>query len=276
MRRGTIALAVLLVVNGCGGGNARQAGTPTSPTPPIAAEPPPADPSAVGPMPPMPPPAPPPAPAPVPTPPRPRITRTRFLIFGDSLTAGTTSPALTRVMSAGLAQSYPFKFLERLQARYTNQTFVVENEGKPAETAADGMVRLPPILRSLAPEIVVLLEGVNDISFLEQRRVTQVAGYVNTMAHDARFAGAQVIICTLPPQRAGGLRAADPATVSSYNQALRDVARGEAATLVDFANDFGDLSLIGADGLHPTEAGYSRMADILFDTVRRTFEMPLP
>jgi lysophospholipase L1-like esterase len=138
------------------------------------------------------------------------------------------------------------------------------------------MVRLPPILRSLAPEIVVLLEGVNDITFLEPRRVTQVAGYVNTMAHDARFAGAQVIICTLPPQRPGGLRAADPAAVSSYNQALRDVARGEAATLVDFANDFGNLSLIGADGLHPTEAGYSRMADILFDSVRRTFEMPLP
>ena len=197
-------------------------------------------------------------------------------MFGDSLTAGTTSAALTRVMSAGLPQSYPYKFLERLQGRYTNQTFVVENEGKPAETAAAGVVRLPPILRSLAPEIVVLLEGVNDITFLEQRSVTQIAGYVNTMAHDARFAGAQVIICALPPQRPGGLRAAEPALVSSYNQALRDVARGEAATLLDLANDFGDLSLIGADGLHPTEAGYARIADLLFDTVRRTFETPVP
>lgn len=181
-----------------------------------------------------------------------------------------------RVMSAGLPESYPYKFLQRLQARYTDQTFVVENEGKPAEAAADGVNRLPPILRSLAPEIVVLLEGVNDITFTGLSGVPRVAGYVNQMARDARFAGAQVILCTLPPQRAGGLRAADPAVVASFNQAIRDVARGEGAMLVDYANDFGDLSLIGVDGLHPTEAGYTRMADILFDAVRRTFEVATP
>lgn len=273
VRRAACALAVLLLVSGCGSSTTPQAGVPTSPTPPIASDPPQTDPSAVVPVTPTPPTPPPP---PVPVPPAPRISRTRYLIFGDSLTAGTTSPSVARVLSAGLPQSYPYQFLERLQARYSDQTFVVENEGKPAETAAAGALRLPPILRSLAPEIVILLEGVNDITFLERGSVTQVAGYVNTMAHDARFAGAQVVICTLPPQRPGGLRAADPVLVSSYNQALRDVARGEAATLVDFANDFGDLSLIGSDGLHPTEAGYARMADILFETMRRTFEMPVP
>lgn len=247
---------------------------PTSPSGPIAADPPPADPAPPDPV-PMPPQPTPPVP-PIPPPPPPRITRSRYLIFGDSLTAGTTSPSLTRLMSAGLPQSYPYKFLERLQARYTAQTFVVENEGKPAEGAADGVVRFPPILRNLGPEVVVLLEGVNDIAFLGQSGVSRVAGYINTMARDARFAGAQVIICTLPPERATGFRAADPAAISSYNQALRDVARGEGAILVDFANEFGDLSLIGIDGLHPTEAGYTRMADILFDTVRRTFEVASP
>ena len=138
--------------------------------------------------------------------------------------------------------------------------FTVENEGKPAEAAAAGVLRLPGVLRAVAPEIVILLHGVNDIAFLEERSVTPIAAFVNTMAHDARFAGAQVIICTLPPQRAGSFRAADPAVVSRYNEALRDVARGEGAILVDFAADFGDLQLIGADGLHPTEAGYARMA----------------
>ena len=137
-------------------------------------------------------------------------------------------------------------------------------------------MRLPGVLRAVAPEIVILLHGVNDISFLEERSVTPIAAFVNTMAHDARFAGAQVIICTLPPQRAGSFRAADPAVVSRYNEALRDVARGEGAILVDFAADFGDLQLIGADGLHPTEAGYARMAQLLFDTLRTTFEVTTP
>jgi len=273
MRRSAIAVALLLLVSGCGNSYHAPSAMPTSPSPPIASEPPPADPSALDPV--TPPQPAPPVP-PIPPAPPPRSTRSRYLIFGDSLTAGTTSPALTNLMSAGLPQSYPYKFLERLQARYAAQTFVVENEGKPAETAADGRLRLPPILRNLGPEVVVLLEGVNDVSFLPVSGVSQVAGYVNTMARDSRFAGAQVIICTLPPQRAGGFRAADPAVIRAFNQALRDVARGEGATLVDFANEFGDLSLIGSDGLHPTEAGYTRMADILFDTVRRTFEAPSP
>ena len=40
--------------------------------------------------------------------------------------------------------------------------------------------------------------------------VSRVAGYVNTMARDARFAGAEVVLCTLPPNRPGGFRAIDP------------------------------------------------------------------
>jgi lysophospholipase L1-like esterase len=103
----------------------------------------------------------------------------------------------------------------------------------------------------------------------------RTAQYVNTMARDARFGGAQVILCTLLPQRTGGSRTADPAVVASFNDAIRDVARGEGAMLMDFARDFGDLSLIGADDLHPTEAGYARMAQMLFELIRSRFGSPL-
>lgn len=36
-----------------------------------------------------------------------RVIRTRFVAFGDSLTAGVTSPAFT-TLRAGVPQSYPF------------------------------------------------------------------------------------------------------------------------------------------------------------------------
>src|SRR5262245_29733525 len=119
MFRASMVICVAIWALACGGDN-----TPTSTTsqlPPVASPPPVADPRP-GDLPPSPQP-----PQPVP-PAVPRISRTRFLAFGDSITAGTTSPSVTRAMGAGLPESYPFKLLALLQARYTAQTFTMENE----------------------------------------------------------------------------------------------------------------------------------------------------
>jgi lysophospholipase L1-like esterase len=61
--------------------------------------------------------------------------------------------------------------------------------------------------------------------------------------------------------------------IAAYDRALREVARGEGAFLVDFEAMGFELRLIGADGLHPTEEGYQRMAEILFDQARTWFEL---
>jgi lysophospholipase L1-like esterase len=156
-----------------------------------------------------------------------------------------------------------------LSARYSSQAIAVANEGLPLEEAADGVRRLPGLLREVSPEVVILLEGVNDLT--GPTVVSRTLGFLNTMARDARFAGANVFLCTLLPQRPGGFRANDPQAVASYNAGVRDLARGEGATLVDLSRDV-DLSLIGIDGLHPTEAGYDRMAQIFFDLIRAQFE----
>jgi lysophospholipase L1-like esterase len=212
---------------------------------------------------------------PTPIPVTPRTSRTRYLSFGDSLTAGTTSPAVSlfRTMSAGLPESYPFKLQSMLNGRYTAQSIAIENEGKPGEPAEDGSRRFPAVLRAANPEVVILLHGVNDVTFLGMPGVQRTASFMNTMAREARLAGKQVMICTLLPQRPGGFRAGDPTVIAAYNSALRDLARGEGAILIDFATLF-DVRLIGQDGLHPTDEGYSRMAEILFGQVRRLFEMP--
>ena len=159
-----------------------------------------------------------------------------------------------------------------MAARYANQIIEVENAGQPAEAAADGMLRFPGVVHVFSPEVVVLLHGVNDVGFFGLRSVSRVAEYVNAMARDARFAGAEVVLSTLPPNRPGGFRATDPPVIAAYNTALRDVARGEGALLVDFEREV-DISFIGLDGLHPTEAGYARMAEVLFPAIRRRYEL---
>ena len=58
------------------------------------------------------------------------------------------------------------------------------------------------------------------------------------------------------------------------NDEVRVIAAGEGATLVDLytalASDV--TRYIGVDGLHPTEAGYRRMADEFFARIRETME----
>jgi lysophospholipase L1-like esterase len=175
-------------------------------------------------------------------------------------------------MSAGLPESYPYKFQALMRARYTAQTIDVTNEGRPGESAQDGVRRFPSVLRAAAPEVVILMHGINDVTFLGMAGVTRTADYVNSMAREARLYGSRVLICTVTPPRPGGVRAADPNVVAAYNRALRDVARGEGAVFIDWEAQGFELRLIGADGLHPTEAGFTRMAEILFGQVRTLFE----
>ena len=72
---------------------------------------------------------------PAPPPPAPVLGVTRILAFGDSMTAGTTSPAaVISALTAGLSQSYPAKLQDLVTARYTGQTVTVLNAGKPSES----------------------------------------------------------------------------------------------------------------------------------------------
>lgn len=229
--------AALLLLTGC------STGTPTSPTSPRA-----------GPL------------------PTPRISRTRFLAFGDSLTAGTTSSAMSGHMGAGLPTSYPAKLLGLLSARYGDQTLIVENGGKPGERAETALTRFRDSLRVVQPEVVILLHGVNNLVD-GAGGVAMASLAIEVMVHEAKVAGARVVLCTLLPQRPGELRAADPAVVASFNQRMQDVARSERVLVMDLAREF-DVGLIGVDGLHPIVEGYARMAELFFVLLRAEFEQP--
>jgi lysophospholipase L1-like esterase len=151
---------------------------------------------------------------------------------------------------------------------------VVENRGKLSERATEAVPRLIATLRAVRPDMVILLHGANDIA-----GAGGVAGglaaltALQTMVHDVRLSGAGLILCTLLPQRAGPSRTADPIVFTAFNERVRDLARTEGATLADLAQEV-DVSLIGVDGLHPIEAGYVRMAEVIFTLLRDEFEEP--
>ena len=203
----------------------------------------------------------------------PRLTTARFLAFGDSLTYGVVSASVTTLVT--IPESYPFLLQNRLVMQYPQQTPVVLNEGNPGELASgDGVRRFRSVLLAHRPEVVLLMEGTNDL-------LPGLAGpdaalsALRAMIQEAKGQNIRIALATIPPQRAGGLRRRDivAAFIPVFNDRIRALAAAEGIPVVDvYGGMKDDLSLIGIDDLHPTLRGYDVMAGIYFDAIRTNFE----
>jgi len=239
----------------------------------------------------------------------PKLSATKFLAFGDSITAGVipttcslgappvskcTIPlklpmTLTerlfdiRQLRADLnvsSASYPLKLAALLASRYTAQPIVVVNEGEPGETAAEGATRLSQVLTMNAPEVLLLLEGINDIHERgnQAAHVGPLVQALRTMTREARSRGIHVFVGTLLPEDPCGCRAFDFVDgrddIVTANDQIRAMAASEGAILVDLHPGFAGqtATLLSFDGLHPNEAGYAKMAEIFFDAIRQRLE----
>jgi lysophospholipase L1-like esterase len=215
-----------------------------------------------------------------------RLQRTRFLAFGDSLTAGEITMA-TNTAARGAepnyrliivpSAAYPTLLGTMLRSRYGSQSSVIEviNAGLPSEWAEDGVLRLPGVLAANRPEAVLLLEGLNDLSAGGTNGVASGARAIDTMASAVRARGARLFLATLPPSRPGGLRTVPTQLIMSLNARIRTTAAGEGAALVDVYPEFAaDVNrYVGTDGLHLTEAGYQKLAEIFFNAIRSDLEI---
>jgi lysophospholipase L1-like esterase len=207
----------------------------------------------------------------------PTLARTQFLAFGDSITEGVTSPALSILSRVGLPDAYPGQLEHLLSARYTAQTITVLNRGSAGERLAEGRERLPEVLDEDRPEVLLLLEGVNNIRNVPTR---ELAGDLDNMVREARRRHIDVLIATLLPiseereeGRPGTLQA-----IKDLNDEIFDIARkNRIGPPVDLFSVFSGMpSLIGMDGLHPTSAGYTQMAQVFFETIRERYEVVPP
>jgi lysophospholipase L1-like esterase len=209
---------------------------------------------------------------PTPTPPAPRLTRTRIVAFGDSITEGVVSNAAYQLL-IDVPGSYPQRLRTELSTRYRDQTIEVLNEGRSGEWAEAGVARFPDVIRQDAPEIIILMEGANDLGFLGRKGISATIGQLETMVKYARARGIPILLASLPPQREGSPKGASASFLAEFNRQVRGTAVDEGAIFVDVFAGFGsDAGLIGADGLHPTPEGYARMTQIFMDAIRANFE----
>jgi lysophospholipase L1-like esterase len=215
-----------------------------------------------------------------------QLARVRYLAFGDSLTAGevtfpvgSLSPGMALVSKQVVVPSaaYPTILARTLQGRYASQaeSIVVANYGLGGEKAAVARDRFFQALNIVRPEVVLLMEGYNDIPAGENGAASRAASELEIMAAEARNRGMRVFLATLLPPRPGGNRSIGQIYIDDYNNRMRIVASRQGAVLVDlYAAILPDVQrYIGVDGLHPNEAGYARIADVFFQAIQANLEV---
>ena len=204
-----------------------------------------------------------------------RLSRTRFMAFGDSLTVGeVTNPRAqfdsqrSTPMVAVPAASYPVQLQGLLRARYPGQAseITVANAGAGGERLTAAMLRFEEALNAHRPEVVLLMEGVNDLGSLGPELSTDI---LQSMAQQALSRNVRVFLASMLPTRAGGRLSQSVPTLLLMNTKLQAMAVQKGLVYVDLYDTLLPEvdAIIGADGLHPTEAGYRRVADVFLGAI---------
>jgi lysophospholipase L1-like esterase len=218
-----------------------------------------------------------------------RVSLTRFVAFGDSITWGEdgrssaivserADSAYQPAVQFPSSQTYPGVLLSLLQSRYTTQISAlgVANAGLPGEKAADSstLSRFSSVVSSRAYESVLLMEGSNDLADRDSRQIPPAIANLRSMLRDAKSRNVRPFLATVPPMVPGRPRALPWSLVPELNANIRSLAASENVTLVDVEAGFGASfdQYIGFDGLHPNEAGYAKIAELFFNAIKSTLE----
>lgn len=175
----------------------------------------------------------------------------RLVVLGDSLTAGLGMPR---------EQSYPAVLQRKLQE--AGSPLEVVNAGVSGDTTADGLRRVTWALEGDV-RLMILALGAND--GLRGLPPTQMKANLQSIIDRARQRAIPVLLVGMEaPPNYGEQYAA------SFRQVFRDLARDNKLTFVPFLLEgvAGDPNLNQPDGVHPTSAGATRIANHLWPTVQ--------
>ncbi|WP_434086615.1 arylesterase [Shewanella acanthi] len=165
----------------------------------------------------------------------------KVLILGDSLGA-----------SYGMSQSVGWVAL--LQKNVPEHEFI--NGSVSGETTAGGLRRLPALLESVEPQLVVVELGGND--GLRGFPPTQVENNLTKIITLAKNSGAKVLLTEImvPPNYG-------PRYTQQFTQVYQDIAKEEDIELIPFfmAEIAPYPELMQRDGIHPNEKAQAKIAN---------------
>jgi lysophospholipase L1-like esterase len=202
----------------------------------------------------------------------PMQTTVRIIALGDSTTAGTPgwkSRLEAPPDGAGNEQSQYAYWLRRSHPDWT-----VINQGVNGERSDQILARFDRDVVDERPNLVVIIAGVNDV--YQGRSVDHVTRQLTAMYDRARAAGIPVVAGTIIPYNTA--TAEQNARMRVINEWIR--GRAAADPNVDFVDTRAaaaapadpDRLFDSPDDLHPSPAGYRRMADAIGPVLEAVLE----
>lgn len=171
-----------------------------------------------------------------------------LLAFGDSLTFGT---------GASRAESYP-----AILSRLTRRTVI--NAGLPGEVTAAGKNRLPELLDTHRPDLLILCHGGNDL--LRKFNPEATLANLGAMIESALQRHIPVLLVGVPGP---GLIMLESAGL--YRKLAQQYALAyEGDILPEIESD----NSLKSDPIHPNAAGYRRIAEALFRLLQASGALP--
>lgn len=164
-----------------------------------------------------------------------------ILAFGDSLTAG---------VGTSTEHSYPSVLAEL-------SGLTVVNAGVSGETSDKGLKRLPGELDRILPDLLILIEGGNDI--LRNRRAADIRKHIEAMIKLANDRDIPVVLIGIPEKRLFSSSAPFYAELADQYQLVFD------------GSIIGDLQRspgLKSDSIHFNAAGYRAMAESIYKLLR--------
>lgn len=198
----------------------------------------------------------------------PLLKENQYICFGDSITYGYMNH------EPFPDEGYIPRLEKLMDSAFGDHKLI--NEGMPGELTHQGLSRISSVLAKHQARYLLLMEGFNDIVFLEISMDT-AAFNLKEMVHKSLLYGVFPAIATITPRRDWvWYYKAYRDRIYSLNQKIHQIAIGEAIPLVDqftaFNNypeaDGGCLSLLSDDLKHPNQKGYQLMAETWFAAVR--------
>jgi acyl-CoA thioesterase-1 len=180
----------------------------------------------------------------------------KILVLGDSISAA---------YGMSLEQGWVAALAEKLQQE--NPELSVVNASISGETTAGGLRRLPDLLQSHRPDLVIIELGGNDglrgypLESLEKNLADMVAF--------SQQAGASVILVPMEIPPNYGHRYS-----SGFREAYQNVARASGSELAPFILEgiATRPGMMQADGIHPTAEAQPLLLDNMLPTVARVLD----
>lgn len=183
--------------------------------------------------------------------------------------ANATLPPATAGRVVFMGNSITEGWAPRFAAQFPGKDYV--GRGISGQTTPQMLLRFRQDVIDLAPRVVVILAGTNDIAGnTGPSTLEEIEGNVASMAELARANGIRVVLCSvLPVFDYPWKRGLEPAgKIMALNDWIRSYAAAHGAVYVDFHSAMQDerhglRSELSGDGVHPNAAGYGVMAPLV-------------